>query len=106
MDNFVNWLVNEREKDINFGMWSKDGTVIVYIDGKRHEYLTDPMFHERWQTMARFAPWKVLNDIKQQSQKMKPKAPIIKDNNSCPGCGTGSPNYQTGIECPGCSEVY
>lgn len=103
MDNFVKWL--EHKKEINFGMWSKDGTVVVYIDGQKYEYITDPMYHERWQTMARYAPWKVLNDIKQQSQKMQPKSAIIKDANSCPTCRTNYPNYQPGIECPGCSEV-
>lgn len=63
--NFKNWLENKKkEPTINYGGFFKDGRVIVYIDGKRYEYITPAFYHEKWKRMINFAPFKVLNMIK------------------------------------------
>jgi len=62
---FRNWL--ESSDDIKFGGWFSDGTVIVYISGKRYVYRTDPVYHYEWKRQARFAPFRVLNQIKSAS---------------------------------------
>lgn len=48
-----------------FSFWS-DGNVVAYIDGKKYNYKTDPVYHGQWESQARFRPWAVLHAIKQQ----------------------------------------
>jgi hypothetical protein len=60
---FKIWL-EDNERNIHFGAFWKDGTVVVYIGGKRYVYITDSMYHDNWKRMVRYAPWKVLNQIK------------------------------------------
>ena len=55
-----------EETKINFAGFWKDGTIIVYIDGKKYVYVTDAIYHDKWKKMANFAPFKVLNQIKAQ----------------------------------------
>lgn len=57
----------EMNDNIHFGAFLKDGRIIVYINNKRYVYITDAIYHDRWQKMAPYAPWKVLNDIKAKS---------------------------------------
>lgn len=65
MLSFKNWFENEEKKPtINYGGFFKDGRVIVYIDGKRYEYVTDAIYHEKWKKMINRSPFKVLNMIK------------------------------------------
>ena len=52
------------ENNIQFARFSNDGTVVVYINDKQYTYVTDAAYHDRWKKMARFQPFKVLNDIK------------------------------------------
>ena len=54
------WL----EADIKFGGFFKDGTVIVYIDGKRYVYNTDALYHKQIKDIAKYRPGKALNLIK------------------------------------------
>ena len=61
---FRQWL----ENTINFGAFAKDGTVVVYIDGKRYVYITDALFHDKWKRMIPYAPWRVLNQIKKTGE--------------------------------------
>jgi len=62
---FREWLNENKEKPkIMFGGFFKDGRVIVYIDGKRYEYVTDAVYHEKWKTMINKNPLEVLNQIK------------------------------------------
>ncbi len=58
----------KRIPSINYGGFFSDGRVIVYIDGKRYEYITPAFYHDRWKRMASKAPFKVLNLIKKASQ--------------------------------------
>lgn len=60
---FRNWFT---ENQMGFGLFSNDGTVIAYVNGQRYVYQTDPVYHEKWKRMARFRPFSVLNDIKNQ----------------------------------------
>ena len=110
---FLEWL-NEATNDIVFGGFWKDGHVVVYIRGKRYVYITDAMYHGKWRLWSRYAPGKVLNDIKSLvkmgSAKQIEPMPVkkLKSNisepkeDSCPNCRTPEPHYIPGIECPGC----
>lgn len=60
--NFKEWFLTEKQ--ITFSAFAKDGTIIAIIDGKRYEYITDSLYHDKWKRMIRFSPWKVLNQIK------------------------------------------
>jgi hypothetical protein len=60
---FTEWLIVEKRVDMRVNFFN-DGTVIFYIDGKRYVYMTDPVFHDQWQKLARYKPGKVLNQIK------------------------------------------
>ena len=66
---FSQWL-ETRDRPI-FSFW-KDGTVIVYINSKRYVYHTDAMFHDRWERMSHYSPWKVLNQIKERGEQLEP----------------------------------
>ena len=63
---FKDWLFLEENDKIVFGAFANDGTVIVYINGKRYVYITDAIHHEKWKKMKNFAPWRVLNMIKEK----------------------------------------
>lgn len=63
---FKEWLLHENDNKIFFSTFANDGTVIVYINGKRYVYITDAFNHEKWKKMIKFSPWKVLNIIKQK----------------------------------------
>ena len=58
----------KRLPNINYGGFFSDGRVIVYIDGKRYEYVTPAFYHDKWKRMAAKAPFKVLNLIKKSAQ--------------------------------------
>lgn len=64
---FKEWL-NESEGNIKFAAWSKDGTIVVYINGVRYTYVTDAYDHDKWRRMVPYAPWRVLNAIKKSGQ--------------------------------------
>lgn len=64
---FKSWL-SESEGNIKFASWSKDGTVIVYINGIRYTYMTDAYYHDKWKRMIPYSPWRVLNAIKKSGQ--------------------------------------
>ena len=65
---FSKWLENKENKPtIAYGGFF--GRVIVYVDGKRYEYITDAVYHERWKRMIIRAPFKVLNEIKKLAIK-------------------------------------
>lgn len=61
---FTNWLF-EDERNIKFGAFMRDGTVIVYINGKKYTYVTDAIYHDKWKRMIPYSPWRVLNNIKE-----------------------------------------
>lgn len=54
---------------IKFAGFMNDGTVIVYINGKRYVYITDAVYHDKWKQMVKHAPFRVLNLIKDQVKK-------------------------------------
>jgi hypothetical protein len=62
--NFRNWLLSESAS-IRFAVWSKDGTIVAYIDGKQYKYIIDTIHHDRLKKLARFKPWSALNQIKE-----------------------------------------
>lgn len=108
---FADWFFEENSQ-IDFKSFSKDGKIIVHIDNRPYEYITDAALHPKWMRMIRFSPWKVLNQIKSLVKKgyaqqlnvnplLKLRA-FKKQKNDCPSCGTPSPNYIQGVECPGC----
>lgn len=66
MLSFEMWLEEKRPFNVLFAVWGGDGTVVVYINGKRYKYLTDPIYHDRWRRMEKYAPGRVLNEIKKQ----------------------------------------
>lgn len=47
-----------------FGGFFNDGRVIVYIDGKRYEYVTPAFYHDKFKRMSLRSPLKTLNLIK------------------------------------------
>lgn len=105
MQNFKNWL-NEAKSQISFSFW-KDGTVLATINGKKYQFQTDTFYHEKWSKMQRFAPGRVLNDIKEmlrdgRAQQIQPSVKKYDGGDGCPICKTPYPNYVPGIECPGC----
>jgi len=55
-----------ENRSIQFTSFSSYGDVVVYINGKKYEYITDAVYHDRWRKLARYRPWNVLNDIKLQ----------------------------------------
>jgi hypothetical protein len=65
--NLSQWLEATREDRPVFSFVS-DGTVIAYIHGKRYVYQTDAGYHERWKLISRYAPWKVLNWVKEAGE--------------------------------------
>jgi hypothetical protein len=70
MTKFSEWLENKENKpNIAYGGFFKDGRVIVYVDGKRYEYITDAVYHERWKRRILREPFKVLNEIKKLAIK-------------------------------------
>lgn len=42
---FAQWL--ESQNNIHFSFWN-DGTVIVYINGRKYVYITDAALHNQW----------------------------------------------------------
>jgi len=62
---FLNWLT-EQESKILFASFWNDGTIIVYINNKKYVYVTDAIYHNNWKKLASKAPFKVLNQIKNQ----------------------------------------
>jgi hypothetical protein len=62
--------MNEQSPAVcQFAGFRNDGTVIVYIDGKRYVYITDAVYHEKWQRMLATHPsnaWRILNQIKEK----------------------------------------
>lgn len=70
MEKFRKWLESKENKPtISYGGFFKDGRVIVYIDGKRFEYITPAFYHDKWKRMITRSPFKVLNQIKKLAQK-------------------------------------
>ena len=71
MKKFKKWLAENKENKptIAYGGFFKDGRVIVYVDGKRYEYVTDAVYHEKWKRMIARSPWRVLNEIKKVAYK-------------------------------------
>lgn len=78
---FKLWLA--ENSDIQFATFMRNGEVTVYIDGKRYVYVTDAMHHDKWKKMEKFAPGRVLNDIKRMvdagiaRQIVPPPAPKV-----------------------------
>lgn len=68
---FKRWLL-ETEDNIRFGMFAKDSTVVVYINGVRYVYITDAIYHDKWKRMIPYSPWRVLNAIKKSGQLVEP----------------------------------
>jgi hypothetical protein len=59
----------ENTQNIQFLRWSSDGIVSVNINGNRYEYQADPVYFGNWQRLAKYKPFAVLNQIKQQVNK-------------------------------------
>ena len=55
-----------ENRNIRFASFSSYGDVVVYINGKRYEYVTDAVYHNKWKKLIKYRPWDVLNDIKLQ----------------------------------------
>lgn len=71
MKKFREWMDLKEENSnqkIQYAGFFKDGRIIVYIDGKRYEYITPAFYHEKWKKQARYAPFRVLNQIKKVAE--------------------------------------
>lgn len=53
----MNFKLFLENPDIRFASFSKDGTIVVYINGKKYEYLTDSLYHDKWKKMIMFNSW-------------------------------------------------
>ena len=62
--NFRDWLLNEAA-NIQFGMWSKDGTFSVYANGQRYVFFTDALYHRQIQKLAKYTPGKAMALVNQ-----------------------------------------
>jgi len=51
---FAQWLESQNSTNIVFGSFFKDGTVTVYIDGARYVYITDAVYHDRWDRTLKY----------------------------------------------------
>lgn len=51
-------------RDIAFGGWFNDGTVIVYVGGVRYVYEVDTMHHHQLKSLSKHRPFSALNQIK------------------------------------------
>jgi hypothetical protein len=61
--------IKENHKRIMFGGFIKDGRIFAYIDGQRRVFVTDAVYHDRWERMSKKNPEKVLNQILHQVEK-------------------------------------
>jgi hypothetical protein len=68
--NFAQWL---ESTDVPIFTFIKDGTVIVYLRNKRYVYTMDAGYHDRLKTQSRYAPWKVLNQVKELGDQIEPR---------------------------------
>jgi hypothetical protein len=46
-----------------FSAWYKDGTIVVWIDGKEYRYGVDRLYHPRLQQLAKHQPGAAFNKI-------------------------------------------
>lgn len=51
---FAQWLKSQNSTNIVFGSFFKDGTVTVYIDGAKYVYITDAVYHDRWDRTLKY----------------------------------------------------
>ena len=58
-----------ENKSIQFVSFNSYGDITVYIDGKKYMYNTDAIYHKNWKKKARYRPFSVLNDIKDQMKR-------------------------------------
>lgn len=58
-----------ENKSIQFVSFNSYGDITVYIDGKKYMYNTDAIYHKNWKKKARYRPFSVLNDIKDQVKR-------------------------------------
>ena len=58
-----------ENKRIQFASFNSYGDITVYIDGKKYMYNTDAVYHNKWRKKARYRPFDVLNDIKDQVKR-------------------------------------
>lgn len=77
---FAQWLESQNNTNIVFGSFFKDGTVTVYIDGARYVYITDAVYHRKWNETLQYIRSKkpeayrkvafgILNQIKDMVKK-------------------------------------
>lgn len=52
------------EQNIQFGMFSKDGTIVAYANGRRYVYVTDAVHHDHIKRTAKYKPGEALDFIK------------------------------------------
>lgn len=86
----------ENQNTIQFGGFSRDGTVIVYINGQRYVFVTDAVYHDKWRKMIRFKPWAVLNDIKDMVRRGLATQEEPQENNEIKRSGSTIP--QSGVQ--------
>ena len=61
--------VKENYRNVAFGGFIKDGRIFAYINGERKVYVTDAVYHDRWERMSKKDPEKVLSQILHQVEK-------------------------------------
>jgi hypothetical protein len=61
MGRFKNW----HENPIQFVMWSRDGRIVVAINGKRYTYATDALYHDELKKLAKYKPGAALAKLKE-----------------------------------------
>jgi hypothetical protein len=66
LNNALSIVENKR---IQFASFNSYGDITVYIDGKKYMYNTDAVYHNKWKKKARYRPFDVLNDIKDQVKR-------------------------------------
>lgn len=66
LNNALSIVENKR---IQFASFNSYGDITVYIDGRKYMYNTDAVYHNKWKKKARYRPFDVLNDIKDQVKR-------------------------------------
>lgn len=61
--------VKENYRNVAFGGFIKDGRIFAYVNGERKVYITDAIYHNRWERMSKKDPEKVLSQILYQVEK-------------------------------------
>ena len=64
---FSEWLLTESE--ILFSSFSRDGTIVVYIDGKKQTFVIDAIYYDKIKRLSEKNPEKALDQLNNWVEK-------------------------------------